>query len=281
MSNAEEAKHRAKAEWDAVAAGWEKHDQRMAERQQETTDKMLRLANLAANSRVLDVGTGTAETAIQAAAMVGAGGMVLGIDLSPGMIEVARKKAAAKGLSNLELREGDAENLDVPEGTFDAVLCKATMPILPSPETFLGHAHRALKPGGRVVVSVFGLPQRNPFLSVPVSVLVRRLGIPLPDRNAPGPFRFANRTALERTIADSGFSDVKVELMVHENSFPDPASLLSMVLDLAAPVRFLLGSVPDDQREDVIAEIHRELEVFRAGEEIVITEQQWIASGTR
>lgn len=71
---------------------------------------------------MLDLATGTAIVAVLAARAVGAGGNVIGVDISPGMLDQARKKIRVDGLQNVELIEADAEKLDFEAESFDAIL---------------------------------------------------------------------------------------------------------------------------------------------------------------
>ncbi len=73
---------------------------------QKVSDRLVELAKIKAGDRVLDIATGTGEPAITAARKVGPNGRVIGTDHSPGMLEVARRRAASLGLTNVEYRAG-------------------------------------------------------------------------------------------------------------------------------------------------------------------------------
>lgn len=111
--------------------------------------------------RVLDVATGPGEPALAVAAAVGPEGRVTGVDLSPRMVEAARREAAARGLANVAFRVVDAEDLDVPDAAFDAVVCRFGWEGLPSPTLAAEEAFRVLRPGGRLVVMTWAGPARN------------------------------------------------------------------------------------------------------------------------
>src|SRR2546428_3711506 len=99
--------------WGQAAAGWRKHDERFRRATAPVTRRLLELAGVAAGHRVLDIACGTGEPAIPAAEMVGPSGHVLATDMAPEMLEVAREKARAQGLTNIEFRLVDGEELDV------------------------------------------------------------------------------------------------------------------------------------------------------------------------
>lgn len=124
---------------------------------------MLDLAHLQSDSEVLDVGTGTGLVALRAARTVTAGS-VLGIDHSAGMLERASSKAAELGIGDrVRFKAMDAEALDLPDKSFDAVLSLFVLLHLPHRLAAVKEMHRVLRPGGRLVVAVGSRP---PIFSV-------------------------------------------------------------------------------------------------------------------
>lgn len=110
-------------------------------------------ASLQPGDRVLDAGVGTGFAAIAAATRVGRAGHVVGVDVSPGMLEQARRAIESAGLDNIELRQADACDLrDVPDESFDAVVCSAALLYMPVQQA-LAEWRRLLRPGGIVAFS--------------------------------------------------------------------------------------------------------------------------------
>jgi ubiquinone/menaquinone biosynthesis C-methylase UbiE len=96
--------------------------------------------------KILDVGTGNGSLAL---VLAGMGHDVVGIDISEGMLSVARKKAEERGV-NPDLRIGDAESLEFEDGCFDAVVSRIVLWTLPNPQKAINEWRRVLKPGGKV-----------------------------------------------------------------------------------------------------------------------------------
>ena len=100
----------------------------------------------------LDVACGTGISTFALIEKAGGEGEFHGMDLSKGMLEVARRNAEVKGLTNVRFAEGDAENLDYPDAMFDVVICNMSFQFIPNKQRALNEMHRVLKPGGRLAL---------------------------------------------------------------------------------------------------------------------------------
>jgi arsenite methyltransferase len=107
----------------------------------------------ATGETVLDLGSGAGFDALQAAAMVGPTGRVIGVDMTPAMLEKARHNAALLGMENAEFREGFLESLPVADESVDAVISNGVVNLCPDKAAALAEAYRVLKPGGRLQLS--------------------------------------------------------------------------------------------------------------------------------
>ena len=110
------------------------------------------MGELASGERVVDMGSGSGLDSLIAARMVGPTGAVVGVDMTPAMLEKARGAAAASGLDNVEFREGYAEQLPVPDGWADVVISNGVLNLLPDKRAALHEMARVLKPGGRLQI---------------------------------------------------------------------------------------------------------------------------------
>jgi SAM-dependent methyltransferase len=108
---------------------------------------------LAAGETVLDLGSGPGLDAFLAAKQVGTTGRVIGVDMTPEMLERARASAAKAGIANVEFRQGRLESLPVENATVDAVTSNCVINLVPDKAAVFAEIARVLKPGGRVVVS--------------------------------------------------------------------------------------------------------------------------------
>lgn len=102
---------------------------------------------------VLDLGSGAGFDALLAAAMVGPTGHVMGIDMTPSMVEKSSRNAASLGLDNAAFCVGYLESLPVADDSIDVVISNGVVNLCPDKAAVLAEAHRALKPGGRMQMS--------------------------------------------------------------------------------------------------------------------------------
>ncbi len=122
--------------------------------------RLVELLEMAPGARVLDIATGIGAVLLPAAARVGASGRVIGIDFSEAMLAQARAESKARGFANVVLRQMDAEQLDFPKNTFDAVTCGFALFLMPAMEKVLREMRRVCKPAGRVGLTLWG---KDPF----------------------------------------------------------------------------------------------------------------------
>ena len=175
---------------------------------------MLDLAGLRPGMRVLDLATGRGEPAVRAAHRVGPCGLVVGVDLSEGLLQIARERAGREGVSNLDLRVLNAERLEgIPLGYFDATLARWCLMYFDSPIAALSAARAVMVPGGILVAAVWAEPERVPYFTLPRRVLAKYKTLPPIAPEAPGAFRYADMETLQRDFAAAGFTIDRVEEM--------------------------------------------------------------------
>jgi ubiquinone/menaquinone biosynthesis C-methylase UbiE len=125
-------------------------------------DGLLAAVALASGEQVLDLACGTGQVSLRAAAAVGEQGHVLGADLSQRMVDAAQRQATP----NTRFLRMDAQQLALPDATFDVVLCSLGLMYLPEPALAVREMHRVLRPGGRLGLSVWGERSRCGWASV-------------------------------------------------------------------------------------------------------------------
>ena len=140
------------------------------------SERMLDLARLRAGMRVLDIASGRGEPLLRATERVGPGGHVLGVDLDEQALADTLATAASRGLSNVELRVGSAEDVD--ERGSDAVTARWGIMYMASPERVLAAVRRALRPEGTFVAAYWAEPERVEWATLPRRVIARYAPLP-------------------------------------------------------------------------------------------------------
>ena len=111
------------------------------------------LGRLEPGERVLDLGSGAGTDSLVAAQMVGADGLVRGIDMTPQMLARARAAATEMGASNVDFVEAEADTLPFEDGSFDVVISNGVIDLIPDKDAVFAEIHRVLAPGGRMQIA--------------------------------------------------------------------------------------------------------------------------------
>jgi SAM-dependent methyltransferase len=238
-------------DWTDAAAGWRQWWPKLEVGIGPVAQHLVELAEVKEGDRVLDVATGIGEPAVTAARRVGARGHVIATDIAPGMLEIGRERAAELGLSNIEFREADAEDLDLPDQEFDAALSRFGLMFFPDLGEALQRIRRSLVPGGRFAAAVWGAAERTPFLSLAFVAVARELRLPPPGPGVPGPFSLADRERLEDSLREAGFTDVRSEVIKVSTPFESAAEYVAYMRAIAAPIKNALARETEHRREEV------------------------------
>jgi SAM-dependent methyltransferase len=218
---------------------------------QHVSDRLVELAAVCPGHRVADLATGIGEPAITAARRVGTAGRVVAIDQSPGMLAVARERAVALALGNLEFRVGDIESLEADEHTFDAAICRWGLMFVPNLDSAARGIRRALKPGARFATAVWSAPDKAPMISLGSDAVRKIAGLPPREPGALDPFRLADVSILTRALEGAGFSEVRSEPLEVVFEFASPEEFTRFRAGVNAPMRAVLERCTPEMREQI------------------------------
>ena len=154
-------KETTREQWQSAAQAWNDWGPLLRAWLGPATEIMLDMAAIEPGHRVLDVAAGAGDQTLQTATRVGPAGRVLATDISPNILAFAEVSARNAGLGNVETKVLDGEELDVPEGAFDAVISRVGLIYFPDQQKALAGMKRALKPGGRVAAIVYSTAENN------------------------------------------------------------------------------------------------------------------------
>jgi len=243
--------------WDRAAAYYEQYWARQLEPAQ---TRLLALAALAPGERVLEVACGTGLITFPAAQAVGPAGQLTATDISDSMVTRVRETATARGLNHVAAERMDAEELALPDGVFDAVLCGLGLMYLPDPGQALREMRRVLKPAGRVAVAVWGARQHCGWAEI----------FPIVDRRVqsevcPMFFQLGTGRALGLALEAAGFADITSERISSTLIYHSPEDACGAAF-AGGPVALAYSRFDEPTRAEAHGEYLTSIAPFRRGE---------------
>jgi SAM-dependent methyltransferase len=252
MANADEIRTQQRQTWDHASRGWEKWESRVQPMLAPVRDEIISMLGVAADTRHLDVATGTGEPGLTIAALAPAGRVVL-TDLSSEMLPAASRAAAARGLTNVEVREASADALPFEDASFDTVSCRFGLMFVPDVAAAVAEMARVLRPGGRLCVAVWAGPTQNPWITTPMGVIGTEVELPVPPPDAPGMFRCAAPGAVAGVLAAAGLRDVREREVEIVQVLADVAEHWEMTNEVSAPIAAAMAGLDDAARARIRA----------------------------
>jgi ubiquinone/menaquinone biosynthesis C-methylase UbiE len=189
--------------------------------------RLVQSANPQPGERVLDVACGTGIVARRVAVHVESKGRIIGLDLNPHMLTVARAAAKREGLA-IEWNEGRAEKLPFPDGVFDLALCQFALMFFDDRRAALSEMRRVLANGARVLLSVWQGIERHPFYQTLNEAIQARLGM----SGVQDIFALGDADELHGLLTDAGFQHVEINEVSMTARFPDPEGFLAGEIDV-------------------------------------------------
>jgi SAM-dependent methyltransferase len=241
--------------WEEAASGWARQQAAMRDFSAPVAHWMIDAIAPQPGQRVLELAAGLGETGMLVAELVAPIGGVIVSDQAEAMLSAARERAIALGLSNVEFKVLNAEWIDLPVASVDAVLCRWGYMLMADPAAALAETRRVLRPGGRVALAVWDSIEQNPWVRLPGLELIERGLTTPPAAGTPGMFALASSEQLTLLLQEAGFEDVRVEGLDLNRRHASFEEFWDSTLDLS---RALHDAVLD-RPEPEIAEIHAAL----------------------
>jgi len=207
----EQIRDNQKNSWNKFSPGWKKWDDLTMNFLKPYGNEIIKYLNLNDSAHVLDIAAGTGEPGLTIAPML-RDGKVIVTDLSEGMLEIAKTKAEQKGIKNLETMVADACELPFEDNSFDALSCRFGFMFFPDIELAAKEMKRVLKPGGKIATTVWGVPEKNFWITCMMQNIKKHIDMPVPPEGSPGMFRCAEPGMMQEL-----FSKVGLEQVVENN----------------------------------------------------------------
>jgi ubiquinone/menaquinone biosynthesis C-methylase UbiE len=244
--------------------------------------KIFPTLNVHEGDKVVDVGCGFGDTAIEFGKIVGKEGSVLAIDCCEAFLEFGRKDAAAAGVDNVTFVDADVQFYPF-EPIHDFCFSRFGTQFFENPVAGLRAMRSSLKPGGTMTMIVWRTVGDNPWLGMPKDVVLKIL--PPPGDGArtcgPGPFSMADRDMVTKQLEIAGYTDIGFErvdapLMVGETL--DDAINFQIALGPAGEVYREAKDLAVEKHDEIVAALKQELRKHVTPEGVMLDSSSWVIS---
>ncbi|MFV2002775.1 MAG: class I SAM-dependent methyltransferase [Paracoccaceae bacterium] len=255
---------------------WIENEDQLDNMMQSVSDRLMVRGAPGPGERVLEIGCGTGALAIEIARKVAPDGTVLALDISQPMLERARERGGAAGLSNLKFALADAQSHALVPGGFDILLSRFGVMFFADTVAALANLRVGLRPGGRLCFACWGPVSGIPWFTIPREVATARLGTPAPpEPDAPGPLRFADSAPVLAMLREAGFADCRAELETIDMCLAgDLAAALASTVGPAARIMQEFSASEQD-RAAIVAELADRFAQYAVGEAVCFPAGIW------
>lgn len=256
-------------EWKRSATGWQQYWDIWEQGAQHVNERLVELAQILPGHRVVDIASGVGEPACTAARHVGPTGQVISTDFAPEMLEIAHERAKELGLHQVEFRVMDAEEPDLPEQSFNAVLCRFALMFLPNLTTALTRLRQLLVPGGRFAAAVWGPAEQCAFMSVINQAIRQVRQPPPPPPGTPGGSSLGNEDILIQRFQEAGFTEVRTERTIVTLEYTTPELYFQERLATGANTRMAFNAATEEEQTAIRQAATESLQAYQESDGII------------
>ncbi len=238
--------------WTAVAPAWNEYRDRLFNDVRSVSEWLIDHVGPQPGQTLLELAAGPGETGFLAAARLGSTGCLISSDFVPAMVEAARHGSREQGLTNVDFRVLDAQQIDLPDGSVDGVLSRFGLMLVPRQQQAMAEIRRVLRRGGRCAYATWATPERNPWIFQFVVALLQNGVAPPGDAFAPGGlFSLATEESNNAVALGGGFTDVTVEELTGTMRFDSPDDYWRHTIAVAGPLAEVVAELDPDQVDAV------------------------------
>jgi enediyne biosynthesis protein CalE5 len=267
--------------WSSVATDWARLTDRIDRQLRAASDWMIDALALEPGERVLELAGGPGTVSMIAARAVSPGGHVIYSDFAEPMVDAARERLQAAGAPGVEYRVIDAETIDLPDASVDAVACRMGYMLMADPAAALRESGRVLAPGGRISLAVWSDPGSNPWAALPMQAVAGQLGAPPAPAEAPSLWALADEARLRGLLEGAGFQSIRIDKLDDAVEFESAEQWIEMTRRLAGPLKALLANLDDDTRGAIEARMREAAKPYRLPDGRISMPEQMLTATAR
>jgi SAM-dependent methyltransferase len=250
--------------WRSVAAGWERQRSLFWDSTHVVSERLVELLDPQPGETILELAAGPGDTGLLAARSLVPGGHLVSTDFAQEMADAARRRAAELGFGDevVSFRLEDMTSLSFDDGSFDGVVCRWGLMLVPDIPAAAGEIERVLRPDGRAALAVWADPDDNDWMTA-AGRSALELGLAeRPEPDAPGPFRLSADGLLAEVLREAGLRVELVEDVELTWRVPSLAAWWTVMLDTARSLTTILDDATAEEAEAVRAGGERRLERY-------------------
>jgi SAM-dependent methyltransferase len=276
-----ETRQEIRERWAASASGWERGADALRRITMPVSAWMVDAIAPQPGHTVLDLGAGPGDTGFLAAELIEPGGTLICSDVSPDMLTVAQRRAEAFGLRNVRFRQIDAEAIDQPAATLDAVLCRWGYMLMTDQEAAMRETRRVLRPGGRLALAAWAEPEANPWTVLAPRELIARGRMEALDLDAPGQFAWRHPETIAERLDAAGFVEYDIEALDFEFRFASVRDWWDTTRDFAVRLRQAAATLTAQEADEVVAALAEAAEPWTADDgSLALPARTWVAAAS-
>ncbi len=208
--------------------------------------------------RVIDIGCGAGGTSLAIAQQVAPRGAVLGVDISPQLIEAAEKRQRTQNVTNVSFRCADAATVSLQAPPFDRLFSRFGLMFFPDARAAFANLHTLLREGGRADFCVWAAARENPWVTQVMAIIGQYVDLPAPVPRSPGPFALDDPDYVRELLEQAGFKPRSIDTWQGEQPVAGPGASPEAATDFVLDA-MSFGELLEESGPEVLAKVKMKL----------------------